>query len=36
MNQVIHCECGVCQHQVESECIRKEWLCCSNFHLRSG
>lgn len=35
-SMVIHCECGICQHQNEPECIKKECHCCSNFHLRSG
>lgn len=32
----IHCECGICGHCAEKECIAKECNCCTNFHLRSG
>lgn len=32
----IHCECGICGHCVEQECVTKECRCCTNFHLRSG
>ena len=31
-----HCECGICGHINEEDCIKKECQCCSNFHLRSG
>ena len=31
-----HCECGICGHFSENECIKNECKCCSNFHLRSG
>ena len=31
-----HCECGICGHFNENDCIEKECKCCSNFHLRSG
>ena len=31
-----HCECGICGHFNEKDCIEKECKCCSNFHLRSG
>ena len=31
-----HCECGICGHFSEKECIKNESKCCSNFHLRSG
>ncbi len=30
------CECGICGHFSEEECISKDCKCCSNFHLRSG
>ena len=33
---IIHCECGICEHKREPECIKKECDCCNNFHLRSG
>jgi hypothetical protein len=32
----IGCDCGICGHRLESECIRNECKCCSNFHIRSG
>jgi len=31
-----HCECGICGHVNEKECISKECKCCINFHMRSG
>ena len=31
-----HCECGICGHFEEKDCIEKECKCCSNFHIRSG
>ena len=31
-----HCECGICGHFDENECVKNECECCSNFHLRSG
>ena len=31
-----HCECGICGHFSENECIKNECKCCNNFHLRSG
>ena len=31
-----HCECGICSHVSEAECITKECKCCINFHTRSG
>jgi hypothetical protein len=31
-----HCECGICGHFNEKDCIENECKCCSNFHLRSG
>ncbi len=31
-----HCECGICGHFTEDECIKNECKCCINFHLRSG
>ncbi len=30
------CECGICGHYTEEECIKNECKCCSNFHIRSG
>ena len=33
---VAHCECGICGHFDENECVKNECKCCSNFHLRSG
>jgi len=30
------CECGICDHYTEQECIKKECKCCLNFHERSG
>ncbi len=30
------CECGICGHFSEDECIGKECKCCINFHIRSG
>lgn len=30
------CECGICGHFSESECLDKECKCCINFHRRSG
>ena len=30
------CECGICDHHSESECVQKECKCCLNFHERSG
>ncbi len=30
------CECGICGHFSEDECLEKECKCCSNFHVRSG
>ena len=32
----IHCECGMCGHVAEKECIAKDCNCCVNFHIRSG
>jgi len=31
-----HCECGICGHFDEKDCIEKNSKCCSNFHIRSG
>ena len=31
-----HCECGICGHFNEKDCIEKNCKCCSNFHIRSG
>lgn len=30
------CECGICGHFSEDECLDKECGCCINFHTRSG
>jgi len=30
------CECGICGHHKEAECVQKECKCCLNFHERSG
>ena len=30
-----HCECGICGHSTESDCITKECVCCYNFHVRA-
>lgn len=30
------CECGICGHYSEEECIKNECKCCLNFHERSG
>lgn len=30
------CECGICGHHYESECLEKKCKCCLNFHERSG
>ena len=30
------CECGICGHHQEQECIKNECACCLNFHERSG
>lgn len=30
------CECGICSHHNENECIVNECVCCTNFHIRSG
>ena len=30
------CECGICGHFTEEECIKNECKCCINFHIRSG
>lgn len=36
MSTANSCECGICGHHRESECLKKECRCCLNFHLRSG
>ena len=36
MSMSAHCECGICGHFNEKDCIEKGCECCSNFHLRSG
>ena len=35
---VMHsCQCGICGHRdSRDECIKKECVCCLNFHIRSG
>ncbi len=35
-NMKIHCECGICGHTVDQECIMNDCDCCVNFHVRSG
>lgn len=35
-NMKIHCECGICGHVVDQECIMNDCDCCVNFHVRSG
>ena len=30
-----HCECGICDHNNESDCIDHECACCYNFHIRA-
>ncbi len=30
------CECGICGHFSEEECVKIQCKCCLNFHLRSG
>ena len=30
------CQCGICGHRSAEECVKKECVCCSNFHLRVG
>lgn len=30
-----HCDCGICGHMNESECIEHECKCCYNFHVRA-
>ncbi|MHB8603542.1 MAG: hypothetical protein ACYC6W_12690 [Nitrosotalea sp.] len=32
----MHCDCGICGHYTEQECIQMECKCCLNFHVRSG
>lgn len=32
----IYCNCGMCNHIPDSECIQKECRCCFNFHIRSS
>lgn len=36
MLYMIHCQCGICGHSSDKDCLRKECECCMNFHLRSG
>ncbi len=36
INVQTHCECGICGHLSEKECITNECKCCINFHTRSG
>jgi hypothetical protein len=33
---MVRCECGMCDHVSDKECIEEECKCCINFHLRSG
>ncbi|KAG2479115.1 MAG: hypothetical protein NPMRth3_820003 [Nitrosopumilales archaeon] len=35
-NMKIHCECGICGHTIDQECIMNDCDCCVNFHVRSG
>ena len=30
------CECGICGHRNEEECVKNNCKCCINFHIRSG
>lgn len=30
-----HCECGICGHMHESDCIKRTCDCCYNFHVRA-
>ena len=30
-----HCDCGICGHMNEAECIEHECHCCYNFHIRA-
>jgi len=30
------CECGICDHPTEEECVEKECKCCLNFPERSA
>ena len=30
------CECGICGHHSEKECLHDRCRCCINFHERSG
>jgi len=34
--KLIHCQCGICNHSIELDCIKRECNCCFNFHIRSG
>jgi hypothetical protein len=34
--KLIHCQCGICNHNIELDCIKRECNCCFNFHIRSG
>lgn len=36
MGSLVYCDCGICNHIPESECIKIECECCFNFHIRSG
>lgn len=31
-----HCECGICGHYKEDDCLKNNCKCCINFHIRSG
>lgn len=30
------CQCGICGHRDRADCLKKECVCCLNFHIRSG
>lgn len=36
INILRHCQCGMCGHYLERECVEMECRCCVNFHVRSG
>lgn len=35
-NTMHSCQCGICGHRDAADCIKKECVCCLNFHIRSG
>jgi len=35
-NMKINCECGICGHTIDQECIINDCDCCVNFHKHSG